>query len=138
MNTQTKCDKCGHHDRKRNMEKHGDVYHCGDCRTHDKETNDEWFDRKFEGCSCIECDRALTSKNAEMCGECDMLYCKECWTGNCPHCSDEEEDYCNGCDRDVPSKTMFNHDDINLCPECNTKKPELIPEGCECERCVKV
>jgi hypothetical protein len=50
--------------------------------------------------------------------------------------SDEEEtDYCNGCDRDVPADTMFNHDDINLCPECNTKKPELIPVGCECERC---
>ena len=51
--------------------------------------------------------------------------------------SDEEEDYCNGCDTDVPANTMFNHDDINLCPECNKNKPELIPEECECERCEK-
>ena len=50
---------------------------------------------------------------------------------------EEEEDYCNGCDTDVAASTMFNHDDINLCPECNKNKPELIPAGCECEDCEK-
>jgi hypothetical protein len=57
--------------------------------------------------------------------------------GDCDVCADEEEDYCNGCDTDVAASTMFNHDDINLCPECNKNKPELIPAGCECEDCEK-
>jgi hypothetical protein len=48
---------------------------------------------------------------------------------------EEEEDYCNGCDTDVASSTMFNHDDINLCPKCNENKPELIPAGCGCVLC---
>ena len=46
-----------------------------------------------------------------------------------------EEDYCNGCDTDVTASTMFNHDDINLCPKCNENKPELIPAGCGCVLC---
>ena len=95
---------------------------------------------------CVRCETEMGecrvcekySYKDEMNKHNDGYYCSDCHNdGYDGDSSDEEEDYCNGCDRDVPSKTMFNHDDINLCPECNTKKPELIPEGCECERCVK-
>jgi hypothetical protein len=114
------------------------------CEEHDDE-GIVWFNRKYPHASCHTCDKKLDGASVVMCGggggACETWYCSECHNpdGNddCVVCNDEETDYCNGCDRDVPAATMFNHDDINLCPECNTKKPELIPEGCECERCVK-
>ena len=103
------CQACGKYSYKDEMNKHNDGYYCNDCNP-------------SANCGCELC-KTMKEADDEYDGD----------------SSDEEEetDYCNGCDRDVPAVTMFNHDDINLCPECNTKKPELIPEGCECERCVK-
>ena len=99
---------------------------------------------------CDECaeEAALCWCDGDDCGK-GFSEAKFNWdTGMCEECSvaaaeteegyDEgEEDYCNGCDTDVAASTMFNHDDINLCPECNKNKPELIPAGCECEDCEK-
>jgi len=108
--------------------------------------NTETYDHQ-----CYECDKQDYKAN-ELgdgflvgCGVCTKYGCPETcfkWSDAhkeflCESCWEEEMDYCNGCDQYSPTDTMYNHDDINLCPECNAKKPELIPVGCECERCEK-
>jgi len=98
----------------------------------DKETPDQWFDRKYPKAKCHSCDVPVTGATVKVCGDengsgCEMWFCATCYTGDgCEFCISTVCD----CERPGPDSNARGY--CLKCAPCECDNRECTVVGGTC------